>query len=425
MTKTIIQFDANNFYASCEQMIDPSLKGKGVVILSNNDGCIISRSSEVRKIGIPMGKPYFKLKEKLNHLNIEVRSSNYELYGDISNRLMNILRDNCEELEVYSIDEAFASIKRPEDQNLHPWAKYLRALVYQNIGIPISIGIGNNKVLSKIANHIAKKIERNAGIFDIAIIRNQDEYLNLIEIEKVWGVGRKMSKWFKQRGITNARELRDMPIEELKYKFGVVGIRLQKELKGEICIPIISNPSARKQICVSRSFSYPISSIEDLRHAIGNYVVIASEKLRKYNQLSSEITIFTSSAVSSNNYFTKNATTKLDVASNDSLTMLRKSLPLTQKIFVPYQKLTKAGVIMTKLQSNKYQQKILFKSQNTKGDLQLECLNKTIDSINRKYGNNTLTWGASVIGKYWYPRRKKLSKFKTTCLENIPIVFCN
>ena len=142
MSKAIIQIDGNNFYASCEQMIDPSVKGKGLVILSNNDGCIIARSSEARKMGIPMGKPYFKLKNKLKQLNINVRSSNYELYGDISNRLMQLLRKNCEELEIYSIDEAFGTIKRPKDKCLYQWSRDLRSLVYQNIGIPISIGIG-------------------------------------------------------------------------------------------------------------------------------------------------------------------------------------------------------------------------------------------------------------------------------------------
>ncbi len=425
MSKTIIQIDGNNFYASCEQMIDPSLRGKGLVILSNNDGCIISRSAEVRKIGIPMGKPYFNLKQDLNQLNIEVRSANYELYGDISNRLMSILRVNCEQLEVYSIDEAFACITRPENQSLHTWAKNLRSLVYQNIGIPISIGIGNSKVQSKIANHIAKRIKENSGIFDIGIIKNKDQYLTLIEIEKVWGVGKKMSKWLRKRGITNARELKDMSREEIKYKFGIIGVRLQNELKGEICIPLISKSLIRKQVCVSRSFSYPISRIEELNLAISHYVLIASAKLRAYNQLSSEITIFINSSLYSKNYFKKYATAILEIASNDSVTMLKESLLLTKKIFRPYQKITKAGVIMNRLQSDKYQQKILFNTQEAKGYLQLEYLSKIIDSINKKYGNNTLNWASSVINQDWSPRRRKLSMLKTTSLENIPIVFCN
>ena len=218
MSKVILQIDGNNFYASCEQMMDPSIKGKGLVVLSNNDGCIIARSSEARKMGIPMGQPYFKLKNKLTQLNINVRSSNYELYGDISNRLMQLLRKSCEELEIYSIDEAFGGIRRPKNKCLYQWGKDLRALVYQNIGIPISIGICETKVLSKISNHLAKKIQNNSGIFDIGIIENKDHYLTQINVDKVWGVGKRMSTWLNVQGITNARELRDMSKHQLKKK---------------------------------------------------------------------------------------------------------------------------------------------------------------------------------------------------------------
>ncbi len=213
--------------------------------------------------------------------------------------------------------------------------------------------------------------------------------------------------------------------EEIQYKFGIVGIRLQNELKGENCIPLIEKSSPRKQIYVSRSFSYPISNLEDLRIAISHYVLIASAKLRKHNQVSSEITIFINTSLYSKDFFSRNATKKLEIASNDSLTMLRESLLLIKKIFRPYKKLTKAGVIMKRLQSDKYQQRILFKNQEEKGDLQLEYLNKIIDNINKKYGYNTLNWASSVIEKDWTPRRRELSKLKTKSLENIPIVFCN
>ena len=357
MSKVILQIDGNNFYASCEQMIDPSIKGKGLVILSNNDGCIIARSSEARKMGIPMGQPYFKLKNKLTKLNITVRSSNYELYGDISNRLMQLLRKNCEELEIYSIDEAFGTIKRPNNMFLYQWAKDLRALVYQNIGIPISIGIGETKVLSKISNHLAKKIQNNSGIFDIGIIENKDPYLNLIKVNKIWGVGKRMSIWLRNKGITNARELRDMSSNQIKEKYGVVGLRIQNELKGNLCIPIKETSSDRKEICVSRSHSYSIDSLEELSQAIIKYVLIASAKLRKYNQLASAITVFTNTNTHSKDFYKKEATEKIDIPTSDSRIMLKISLELTKKIFRPYRKLKKAGVILHKLQSNKYKQK--------------------------------------------------------------------
>ena len=426
MSKAIIQIDGNNFYASCEQMIDPSIKGKGLVILSNNDGCIIARSSEARKMGIPMGTPYFKLKNKLKQLNINVRSSNYELYGDISNRLMQLLRKNCEELEVYSIDEAFGTIKRPKDKCLYQWSKNLRSLVYQNIGIPISIGIGETKVLSKISNYIAKKIESNSGIFDISIIKNKDYYLNQINVENIWGIGKKMTTWLKEKGINNARELRDMSSNQIKKKYGVVGIRIQNELQGKLCIPVKEISSARKEICVSRSFAYPIDSLEELNQAISKYVLIASNKLRINNQLTSAITIFTTTNVHSKDFYRSEATRKLKIATSDSRVILRQSLTLTKKIFKPYKKLIKAGVILHNLQSNKYKQILLFKERSIYEEFHLERLNNLIDNINkRRKKRDILNWGSATIEKEWEPRREKLSYIKTTNIESIPTVFAN
>ena len=424
MSKAIIQIDGNNFYASCEQIIDPSIKGKGLVVLSNNDGCIISRSSEARKLGIPMGAPYFKLKNKLNKLNIIVRSSNYELYGDISNRLMHLLKKNCEAFEIYSIDEAFATIKRPKEKQLYQWGKDLRTLVYQNIGIPITIGIGETKVQSKIANHIAKKVEKNSGIFDIAIVKNKDNYLNQIKVDTVWGVGRKMSEWLKSKGITNARELRDMSPQQIKRKYGLIGIRLQNELKGIPSIPLKDKASARKEICVSRSFSYPIDNLEELKQAIAKYAVIASTKIRYYNQLSSAITVFTTTNHYYQDFYTNEATTKLEIPSNDTIIILKTSLELTEKIFKPYKKLIKAGIILHKLQTNQYQQESLFDNLNIQEEKNnLIRLNNIIDKINQKNGRNTLNWASSVLESDWHPHRKKTSGYSTTNIENIPSAY--
>ena len=425
MPKAILQIDGNNFYASCEQMIDPSIKGKGLVILSNNDGCIIARSSEARKMGITMGQPYFKVKERLKQLNINVRSSNYELYGDISNRLMQLLKKNCEELEIYSIDEAFGTIKRPKDKYLYQWSKDLRSLIYQNIGIPITIGIGETKVLSKISNHIAKRMKATSGIFDIGIIKNKDYYLNQINIDKVWGIGKKMSTWLKDRGIKNARELRDMSSKKIKEKYGVVGLRIQYELKGKICIPIKETISDRKQIRVSRSFSYPIDTLEELSQAIAKYVLIASSKLRKYNQLASAITVYTRTNIHSKDYYKGEATKNLNMPISDSRFILKESLELTKKIFKPYNKLIKAGIILHKLENNYYKKISLFNQVDYQDNFSQERLDNVIDNINKKHGIDTLGWGYSIIEQSWSPRREKLSNLKTTKIENILTVFAN
>ncbi len=425
MSRAIVQIDGNNFYASCEQLINPSLKRKGLVVLSNNDGCIIARNSEARKMGIAMGQPYFKLKEKLNKLNINVKSSNYELYGDISNRLMLILRQYCEELEIYSIDEAFATLKRPRNKQLSKWGKELRSIVYQNIGIPITIGIGDTKVQAKIANHIAKERGDSSGIFDIGIIENKDDYLNRIRIDNVWGLGKKMSAWLKNKGISNAREFRDMSSKEVKNKYGIVGLRLQNELKGKSCINFKAKPSDRKELCVSRSFAYPIDSLEELQQAISKYAIIASNKLRQNNQFASSITVFTATNRYSNDFFRSEATARLEIPNDNTSIMLKTSQELSKRIYKPYRKLIKAGVILHKLQSNKYEQKILFKEEHMQKKSNLENLNKVIDGINNKHGRWTISWGTSILENDSITRREKLSHLKTTKIENIPTILAN
>tara|TARA_Y100001968_G_scaffold235939_1_gene219130 strand:- start:530 stop:1546 length:1017 start_codon:yes stop_codon:yes gene_type:complete len=338
---------------------------------------------------------------------------------------MQLLRNNCEELEIYSIDEAFGTIKRPKNKCLYQWGKNLRALVYQSIGIPISIGMGETKVLSKISNHLAKKIQSNSGIFDIGIIQNKDHYLNQIKVDQVWGIGKRMSIWLKTKGITNARELRDMSSEQIKGKYGVVGIRIQNELKGNLCIPIKEVATNRKEICVSRSFSYPIDSLEDLSQAIIKYVLIATTKLRKYNQLSSAITVFTNTNSHSNSFFRSEATSEISVPTSNSKIMIKRSQSLTKEIFKPYKKFIKAGVILHKLQTNKYKQNLIFDTQNIQGEINLEKLDNIIDNINTENGIDTINWGSSMMEKEWQPRRSKLSTIKTTNINNIPTIYAN
>ena len=272
----IALIDGNNFYASCEQSINPSLRNKPLVILSNNDGCIIARSAEARTLRIKMGEPYFKIKNRLKRLGVIVLSSNYSLYGDMSKRLMNLIKRYCERIEIYSIDEAFISINRPINKDLYPWARELRALTYQNLGLTITIGIGENKLRAKLANNLAKRIKSSAGIFDLANVNNKNSYLKEINIDNIWGVGHQTSKWLRSKGIKNAKELKDMNEYELKKKLGVVGERIQLELKGYQCLPIEDRKKQKKEIRFSRSFSQPITKLEDLKQALAIYAIRAS-----------------------------------------------------------------------------------------------------------------------------------------------------
>tara|TARA_Y100001968_G_C19404098_1_gene742678 strand:+ start:590 stop:1864 length:1275 start_codon:yes stop_codon:yes gene_type:complete len=422
MTTAIALIDGNNFYASCEQMIDPSLVGNPLVILSNNDGCIISRNSEARKLGIPMGVPYFKVRPQLEILGVNVRSSNYSLYGDISSRLMALIKSNCEEFEIYSIDEAFVKLTRPVEPNLYSWARELRSLAYRNLGIPIAIGIGKTKVQAKIANYLAKSITTNPGIFDLNSTTNIDKWLELVDIENVWGIGRQLTYWYRIHGIKNARQFRDMPSNLVKVKHGVVGIRLQNELKGQSCIKFTVIPSSKKETCVSRSFSRAVTNKEDLRQSIAKHVVRASEKLRKQKQRAGTISIFTRTSSYLSMSYNQVATKKLNIPSNNTGILLTEALALTEQIYRPHVPLIKAGVLMQELQKMDYLQQNLFESANLKKELKQIHLMALIDNLNKRYGRDTITWASCGTHNVWEMRQEKLSSASTTRYEEIPIV---
>ena len=418
----IALIDANNFYASCEQSINPHLRNKPLVILSNNDGCIIARSPEARALKIKMGVPYFKAKEKLNKLDVAVLSSNYSLYGDMSRRLMNLLKNYCEEIEIYSIDEAFVSISRPSDKNLYPWARKVRSLIYQNLGITITVGIGENKVRAKIANKLAKNIDYSAGIFDLAVTKNENDYLKKINIDKIWGIGKQTSNWLQNKGIKNARELRDMKEDEIVDKLGVVGKRLQLELKGYRCLPIEKSKKSKREIQVTRSFGTPITKLEDLTQALATYAIKASAKMRSQNLQSSSISVFARTSKYSIQKYHKSAHRKLITATDNTNTILKIVVELSKEIYKPEYKFSKAGVLMQDLTNSKYLQQsaINYKSQK---DLEKSInLMNTVDSLNKKFNNNAITWAITQKPQRWSMNKNLLSYASTTDIKQIPII---
>lgn len=414
--------DGNNFYASCEQSLDPSLIGKPVVVLSNNDGCIVARSAEARALGIAMGTPYFKAHQELERQNVVVRSSNYALYADMSQRMMSLLEIHCEELEIYSIDEAFGRVCRPKDGDLQSWGRSLRARVRQHLGLPIAIGLGASKSQAKLANRLAKQIPAHAGIFDLGHCRDPDRWLETIAIEDVWGIGRKLARWCRLRGVSNARLLRDMPSGELRAKCGVVGLRLQRELRGHACLPLELAPSPKQETCVSRSFSRPITTQEELRQAVASYVVRAAEKLRKQRQRASALTVYTRTSPFIPAFYSQAASTQLDLPSNDTSVLLEAALPLVDRIFRPHRQLAKAGVLMQHLQGTELLQSHLLVPMSEEQQQRREGLMRTIDQLNRRYGRGTVQWAACGIHPSWMMRRERLGRTATTRLSDVPIV---
>tara|TARA_Y100001968_G_scaffold321506_1_gene356075 strand:+ start:68574 stop:69851 length:1278 start_codon:yes stop_codon:yes gene_type:complete len=421
MIKAIALIDSNNFYTACEELIDPTLIGKPLIILSNNDGCIIARNPEARQHNIPMGEAYHRIRHKIETLNIEVRSSDYALYGDMSQRLMSLLRQHSEELDIYSIDEAFISITRPPEYNLSQWARQLRAFIYQNLGLPIAIGIGTNKVQAKLANHIAKTIDNHAGIFDLCTAEDLNMTLESIQIEKVWGIGRKLSRWCRMLGIENAKQLRDMPTGPLRKKCGVVGVRLQKELRGETSLNHFLIQPPKKETCVSKSFHRAITTKEELRQAISNHVICASEKLREQRQRAGSIRVFTRTSQYISDFYSQTATQKLAIPSNNTSVLLKIALDLTNHIYRPHTPLMKAGVIMQDLQGIDSLQLQLIESISISNLQRQEKLMTAIDKLNKRYGRNTVTWPASKMKSGWNMRREQLGHSSITRIDKIPI----
>ncbi len=414
--------DSNNFYTACEQSVDPSIINRPLVVLSNNDGCVIARNAEARALNITMGQPYFKIKHKLRRLGVEIRSSNYALYADMSQRLMSLIKVNCEALEVYSIDEAFVRVRRPHNKELNTWARRLREIIFQRLSLSIAIGIGATKSQSKLANYLAKTTASNAGIFDFERTNEQEQWLEKVQIENVWGIGQKTAYWCRLQGIHNARQFRDMPSYQLKRKFGITVIRLQKELKGECCLDLLLKPISKKETCVSRSFNRPVSDIEELRQAIASHVVRAGEKLRQQQQRATSITIFTRTSLYTPIFYSHSAVQHLNIPSNDTNTLLSAALCLTEKIFCPNHLLMKAGVIMQGLISEEYLQLYLFSKPNSNMMSKKGSLMKTIDILNKRYGKDTVFWAACGINKEWEMCRKYLSASATTNLTEIPFV---
>jgi len=289
-TKKIALVDCNSFYVSCERLFKPCILKKPVVVLSNNDGCIISRSSEAKVLGIKMGDPYFKAKEIIIKNGVYVFSSNYSLYGDISRRVMRILKYLVPNIEIYSIDEAFLDLSSIPNNMISSFGKKVRDTILQWTGIPTSIGIAKTKTLSKVANHIAKK--QKSGIVNLIGIENIDSILEKIKINDIWGVGKQTSKFYIKHDINNAKQLKNISNNWIKNNSNVLASRTAMELRGISCIDLETYQAKRKSCCVSRSFGEKVENFQILAESIASHSLNAAEKIRSESLLAKAITIF-------------------------------------------------------------------------------------------------------------------------------------
>ena len=412
--------DCNSFYVSCERLFNPSIIKKPVIVLSSNDGCVISRSTEAKALGIKMGEPYFKVEKIIKKNDVKVFSSNYSLYGDISRRVMKTLKQFSPQMEIYSIDEAFLNLSSIRDENLFEHGNKIRKTVLKWTGIPTSIGIATTKTLSKAANYIAKK--EQSGIVNLINTKQIDQILKEIEINEVWGVGRQLTKFYIKNGIHTAYQLKNMHNNWIKKNTNVLGSRTAMELKGIPCVSLKEHQEKRKNCCVSRSFGRKVTKLEELSESVTTHCLNAAEKIRSDNQTTKRITVFirTSPFQKDKNYYANSKDIDLPVRTNDSIELVKQALIALQYIYRKGYKYQKAGIIFSGLNEVDIYKKNLFSSINN--EEKRKKLMKAIDYTNIKYGRHALSIAQAGLRKKWNIKRQHSSKIDTACFDFLPTI---
>ena len=412
--------DCNSFYVSCERLFNPSIIKKPVIVLSSNDGCVISRSTEAKVLGIKMGEPYFKVEKIIKKNDVKVFSSNYSLYGDISRRVMKTLKQFSPQMEIYSIDEAFLNLSSIRDENLFEHGNKIRKTVLKWTGIPTSIGIATTKTLSKAANHIAKK--EQSGIVNLINTKQIDQILKEIEINEVWGVGRQLTKFYIKNGIHTAYQLKNMHNNWIKKNTNVLGSRTAMELKGIPCVSLEEHQEKRKNCCVSRSFGRKVTKLEELSESVTTHCLNAAEKIRSDNQTTKRITVFirTSPFQKDKNYYANSKDIDLPVRTNDSIELVKQALIALQYIYRKGYKYQKAGIIFSGLNEVDIYKKNLFSSINN--EEKRKKLMKAIDYTNIKYGRHALSIAQAGLRKKFNIKRQHSSKIDTACFDFLPTI---
>ncbi|NTV70422.1 MAG: Y-family DNA polymerase [Azonexaceae bacterium] len=417
--------DCNNFYASCEKLFNPKLKDRPVVVLSNNDGCVVARSAEVKKLGIPMGVPWFKLREEAKRYGIVAYSSNYALYADLSNRVVQVLSQFSPSIEVYSIDESFLELSGFERVGYQAYGAEIRQRVADWLGLAVCVGIGSTKTLAKLANHAAKKDLAGAdGVCDFTTM-NEPELRKLfssIDVGEVWGVGRKISAQLEAMGIQTVQQLRDADAETIRSKFSVVLERTVRELRGVSCLDLQEVVPEKQQIMSSRSFGQLIYDLADLEEAVASYVGKAAEKLRAQDSLAGAVQVYIRTNIFKPEapQYQRSFTVPLPEASADTRVLTMWALKVLRRIYRPRYGYHKAGITLMNITPAANQQFSLFASGGA-GDARSQTLMGVLDGINGKYGRGTVRLAAEGVEKIWQMRRGNLSPGYTTDWDGLPV----
>lgn len=412
--------DGNNFFVSCERIFRPDLTNKPVAVLSNNDGCFISRSNEVKALGIPMGAPLFKYKHLIDCHKVELFSSNFALYGDISNRLMALVASMVPRLEVYSIDEAFIDFTGMS--TVFQKACHIRQQTFRCLGIPTCIGIAPTKTLAKIANHLAKKNSDYNGVCLLQETKDIQAALKGLRVEEIWGIGRRLSIRLREVGINTAYDLQQVDPRWMRQTFTVVGERLVNELNGLSCFALEEHPDAKKSIQVSRSFDKDILNFEELRSHVASYAARLGAKLREKGLKTAHFLISIKTNRFKADFSQESFVIELSQAINDDANLIKACCQGLEKIYRSGLGYKKAGVMALDLRPASHRQYSLF-AEDTLVTPKIEKLSKVVDSLNKKYGSGTLHMAACGSRLAWNDRKDKKSPAYTTSWQELPIVY--
>ena len=417
--------DCNNFYASCERVFQPQYNNKPVAILSNNDGCVISRSDEAKALGLPMGAPAFKYESFFKTHQIRVFSSNYPLYGDMSSRVMSILEQFTPDVEVYSIDEAFLQFKGFDDYDFKDYGLQIRQRVLKWTGIPTCVGIAPTKALSKVANKIARKFPKQTnGVYVIDSEEKRIKALKWIKIESVWGIGHGLQKRLKSRHCINAYDFTQLSDEWVRTNMAVVGLRLKKELLGIPTLALEEPIQQKKAIATTRSFEYTYSDLDNLKERISTFATSCSEKLRKQHSCCHMIYVFIKNNRHNKigeTYQSISTIVNLPYPTDSSLIISKYATEALKGIYKKGLHYKKAGVILMGLVPKNERQLNLFTTENPKH----KSLMETIDSINEKYESHKIKLGNQDLKRRWKMRQERLSAKYTTNINEILTVKCH
>lgn len=419
--RAIALIDCNNFYVSCERLFQPRLEGKPVVVLSNNDGCVVSRSQEVKDLGIKMAVPWFQLKDIAKRHGIIALSSNYTLYADISNRVMRLLSQYSPDQEIYSIDECFLDLTGMTE--LASYAQAMRRTIRQCVGIPVCVGIASSKTLAKLANHVAKKQKHYDSVCDFNAIpaHELDTLFAKIEAGEVWGVGRQSTSRLQQMGINSVLELKRSPAKRVRAEFGVVMERIVAELNGAVCLELDEVTPPRQQIICSRSFGVPVSLLEDLEQAVIAYTSRAAEKLRSQHSLAGGIQVYirTNPHKEKQHQYQQGMLLPLFEPTNDTRLLCRAALSGLRQIYRSGYAYQKAGVMLTEIIATAARPRTLF--DDVAAQQRSTALMDTLDQINRRMGSGTLQLLGEGVRKSWSMRRENVSQRYTTEWDELAV----